>query len=68
MRKYEQLKHMIKVDRDSPFKEYYLPYHAVSKANNLTMKIRLVFDASPKRNSGISLNVHGWYHDPISLR
>ncbi|KAL4147805.1 hypothetical protein QTP88_002154 [Uroleucon formosanum] len=35
---------------------YYIPHHAVHKESSLTTKLRVVFDASCKTNTGISLN------------
>jgi len=35
---------------------YYIPHHAVHKKSSLTTKLRVVFDASCKTNTGISLN------------
>ncbi|CAL1671962.1 unnamed protein product [Lasius platythorax] len=35
---------------------YYLPHHPVLKEDNLTTKLRVVFDASLKTSTGISLN------------
>lgn len=35
---------------------YYLPHHAIVKESSTTTKLRVVFNASQKTNSGISLN------------
>ncbi|XP_076248108.1 uncharacterized protein LOC143187783 [Calliopsis andreniformis] len=56
MREYEDLGHMTKTTFCSKFEGYYLPHHAVKKEDNLTTKIRVVFDASAKTTSGLSLN------------
>ncbi|XP_066590517.1 uncharacterized protein [Prorops nasuta] len=58
IREYEQLGHMEKVttnaiDTDSLV---YLPHHAVFKLENGKQKIRVVFNASAKTQSGLSLN------------
>ncbi|XP_066598823.1 uncharacterized protein [Prorops nasuta] len=58
IREYEQLGHMEKVttnaiDTDSLV---YLPHHAVFKLENGKQKIRVVFNASAKTKSGLSLN------------
>ncbi|XP_066585463.1 uncharacterized protein [Prorops nasuta] len=58
IREYEQLGHMEKVttnaiDADSLV---YLPHHAVFKLENGKQKIRVVFNASAKTKSGLSLN------------
>lgn len=54
MQEYERLNHMRKTNDDMSLKErqYYIPHHAVFK----DQKIRVVFDASNKSNSGLSLN------------
>ena len=39
-----------------PEKVFYMPMHAVRKESSATTKIRVVFDASAKSNSGVSLN------------
>lgn len=56
---YHQLNHMREVnDEDSPMNcpSYYLPHHGVEKAESTTTKLRVVFDASCRTDSGISLN------------
>ena len=40
----------------SPQQVFYLPMHAVRKDSSTTTKIRVVFDASVKSSSGVSLN------------
>ena len=50
MAEYEQLGHMEKVKSDSPHDGYYIPHHAV------TTKFRVVFNASSRTTTGISLN------------
>ncbi|KAK2575356.1 hypothetical protein KPH14_000829 [Odynerus spinipes] len=55
MEEYENLGHMREVP--SPLDTgYYLPRHAVIKADSTTTKVRVVFDGSAKTTSGLSLN------------
>lgn len=54
---YEKLGHMQKTSEEAPHKvSYYLPHHCVVKADSLTTKVRVVFDASSATDNGISLN------------
>ncbi|XP_008190090.1 uncharacterized protein LOC103311953 [Acyrthosiphon pisum] len=53
MVEYESLGHMS--EADSPG-DYYIPHHAVYKAEGENMKLRVVFDASARCRSGSSLN------------
>ncbi|XP_062701902.1 uncharacterized protein LOC134285339 [Aedes albopictus] len=60
MTDYLTLGHMEKVPAAevfvSPNKCFYLPHHAVWKEDSSTTKLRVVFDASSKSTSGVSLN------------
>jgi len=54
---YEELGHMSEVkDVKSSLNSYYLPHHGVIKNDSTTTKLRVVFDASCKSQSGLSLN------------
>lgn len=41
---------------EDPKDGYYMPHHVIIKEVSLTTKVRVVFDASAKTNSGVSLN------------
>lgn len=55
MNEYIELGHMEEVDSQTE-KLYYIPHHAVIKPESLTTKTRVVFDASAKTTTGVSLN------------
>ncbi|XP_062557626.1 uncharacterized protein LOC134222495 [Armigeres subalbatus] len=58
MREYVTMGHMEKI-REEDFSgaaHYFLPHHAVLKPESTTTKLRVVFDASCKTSSGLSLN------------
>lgn len=57
MDEYLSMGHMRDVtDEPQSNKKYYIPHHAVVKPDHLTTKVRVVYDASAKSTSGISLN------------
>ncbi|KMQ87772.1 hypothetical protein RF55_12859 [Lasius niger] len=54
---YQRLGHMELIeDQDLSSVGYYLPHHPIIKETSLTTKLRVVFDASCKTTTGISLN------------
>lgn len=55
LREYENLNHMSK-QLDDDKNGYFLPHHGVFKQSSVTTKLRVVFDAASKTNSGYSLN------------
>lgn len=55
MQEYIDMGHMKEVDPRGK-KLYYIPHHAVIKPDSLTTKTRVVFDASAKTTTAVSLN------------
>ncbi|XP_075164230.1 uncharacterized protein LOC142236821 [Haematobia irritans] len=57
MKEYESLGHMhrVKID-DLMDPKYFIPHHCVLKPDSTTTKLRVVFDASAKTSTGLSLN------------
>ncbi|XP_022206389.2 uncharacterized protein LOC111063008 [Nilaparvata lugens] len=58
MKEYEELQHMEQITEPEANSSinYFIPHHAVIKETSSTTKVRVVFDASCKTTSGISLN------------
>lgn len=56
LEEYIELGHMSDITGVDDGKGYYMPHHAVFKESSLTTKTRVVFDASAKTSSGVSLN------------
>lgn len=60
MSEYESLGHMTKSEEVSNL-SFYIPHHPVIRESSLSTKLRVVFDASMKSDSSISLNqTNGW--------
>lgn len=55
---YLRLGHMREMENDSPGKygAFYLPHHGVLKPENTSTRLRVVFNASQKSSTGVSLN------------
>lgn len=58
IQEYLELKHMhpITMETQDAVPVYYMPHHVVFKENSSTTKLRVVFDASCKTDTGVSLN------------
>lgn len=58
MEEYELLGHMKQIDTNlnNLNKGYFLPHHVITKSSSVTTKFGVVFDASAKTDSGLSLN------------
>ncbi|XP_036346530.1 uncharacterized protein LOC118755825 [Rhagoletis pomonella] len=57
MEEYENLRQMTQVDIDSISKpRYFIPHHCIVRPESRTTKLRVVFDASAKSSTGMSLN------------
>ncbi|XP_037050902.1 uncharacterized protein LOC119084808 isoform X2 [Bradysia coprophila] len=59
LKEYEELEHTSvigELDKSTESTSYYLPHHAVFKPESTTTKTRVVFDASARTTSGLSLN------------
>jgi len=59
MQEYENLGHMVEIPAESsenPPHTYYIPHHFVLKKDSTSTKFRVVFDASAKTSTGVSLN------------
>ncbi|XP_058987604.1 uncharacterized protein LOC131806835 [Musca domestica] len=65
LEEYESLGHMAEVTQDEEQSmSFYLPHHAVIKPESSSTKVRVVFNASSKSSSGLSLN-YTLYPGPI---
>lgn len=56
MREYQDLNHMCEVKPEQTATTCYLPHHGVLKPDSSTTSLRVVFNASSKTSSGLSLN------------
>jgi len=62
LKEYSDLRHMQRVSKPDEFNDstqiVYIPHHAVFRANSLTTRTRVVFNASSRTSNGTSLNDH----------
>ncbi|XP_055370715.1 uncharacterized protein LOC129605155 [Condylostylus longicornis] len=57
LREYLELGHMTEIElEDIPRTHYFMPHHGVIRESSSSTKLRVVFDASCKTTSGVSLN------------
>lgn len=57
LKEYEDLGHMTEISNHNAVEVgYFIPHHPIFKRDSHTTKIRIVFDASSKTITGISLN------------
>ncbi|XP_011170650.2 uncharacterized protein LOC105203543 [Solenopsis invicta] len=57
IQEYKELGHMTRImDPEQTKTTYFLPHHGVVRDDNLTTKLRVVFDASCPTSTGVSLN------------
>ncbi|XP_074112180.1 uncharacterized protein LOC141535915 [Cotesia typhae] len=57
MAEYIQLVHMVRVPiNDLPANAYFLPHHGALKLDSTTTKLRIVFNGSCAKSTGIPLN------------
>ncbi|XP_014294925.2 uncharacterized protein LOC106693143 [Microplitis demolitor] len=57
LNEYISLGHMsLANDQEAKNKGFFLPHHAVLKEDNVTTKVRVVFDGSARTSTGVSLN------------
>lgn len=56
MDEYEQMGLTQEIQEDNEGPNYYLPHHAVVKQSSVTTRLRIVFDAGMKTDTGLALN------------
>uniref|UniRef100_A0A1I8PRY2 CCHC-type domain-containing protein n=1 Tax=Stomoxys calcitrans TaxID=35570 RepID=A0A1I8PRY2_STOCA len=57
LNEYEEMGHMSQLDNaDNVSPNYYIPHHCVLRPNSVSTKLRVVFDASCRSSSQLSLN------------
>jgi len=56
LKEYEVLGHMTRSENTSLVNGYFFPHHAILKESSTTTRLRVVFDASTKTTTGVSLN------------
>lgn len=56
MREYGDLRHMSPIPLDTSEHDYYIPHWAVLRPSSATTKLRVLFNASAKSSSNLSVN------------